>query len=116
MVFLFFGLSRFGTLNFDVVNDLDVEGAELGIKLVEIFWCEALGEDIIDIIVSDMAMLMGQMHQSLDSFGQIRRLTARASAGRPWAGGMTGLAWQRGMAFGRPVLRRSGTHGTMRLR
>ena len=67
------GSARFGALDFGMVNDLDVEAAELGVKRVQILRCQTLGQHVIDVVVGDMAVFMGQVQESLNRFGQIDR-------------------------------------------
>ena len=70
----FLGFGRLGAFDFRMVHDLDIEVAQLGVKLVQIIRREAIGQNVIDIIVGDMAMLMRKMKQSLNRFGQINGL------------------------------------------
>ena len=64
-----------------MVNDLDVQTAQLGIKLVQILRRQTLGKHIIDIVVSDVTVFVSQVQQRLNRFGQIGRRCGACSSG-----------------------------------
>ena len=74
-VFLFFRFRRLGALDFGVVNDLDVEVAQLGIELIQILRRQTVGQDVVDVVVGDVAVLVRQVQQRLDGLSQVRCLT-----------------------------------------
>ena len=65
---------RFGALNFSMVDNFNVQPAELGIKLVQVFRRHPFRQDVVDVIIGDVPMLLGQMQQRLNRLRQIRRL------------------------------------------
>ncbi len=48
-----------------MVHDLDIQVAELGVKLVQILRRQTVRQDIVDIVVSDMAVFVGQCSRVL---------------------------------------------------
>ena len=67
-VFFLLGLSGFGAFDFRLVDDFDVQTAELRIKLIQIFGRETFRQDVIDVVVSDVAIFMGQVEKRLNRF------------------------------------------------
>ena len=60
-IFFFLRFGRLGALDFRLVDNFDIQAAQLRIKLIQIFRREAFGQNVIDIVVSDVAILLGQM-------------------------------------------------------
>ena len=77
-ILLFLRLRRLGPLHLGVVHDLDVEIAQFRVKLVQVLRRQAVGQDVVDIVVGDVAVLVGQVEQGLDGLGQVRRLDGLA--------------------------------------
>ena len=93
-VLFLFRFRRLGALHLGLVHDLDVEVAQLGVKLVQVLRRQPVRQDVVDVVVGDVAVLLGQVEQGLDGFGQIQlpgpvwRLLECLGCwrGRPWPG------------------------------
>ena len=65
-----FGLP--GALGLGLIHDdFHVEAAQFGQQRVQIFRAEIVRQNVVDVIVSDVAVLLGEMEQRLDRLGQI---------------------------------------------
>ncbi len=100
-VFLFLRLGRFGSLNLGVVHDLHVQVAQLRIELVQVLRRQAVRQDVVDVVVGDVAVLLGQVEQSLDGFGQIYSLAELAGRGSHVAVGIGLFGLGSGTSLGR---------------
>ena len=113
-VLFLFRFSRFGSLDLSMVHNLHVEVAELGIEIVQILRREALWENVVDVVVGDVAVLLRQVQQRLDRFGQISRL---AGVRRRWLSNCVGSLRRRSSRyFGHSLRGRTQVVVDMRLR
>jgi hypothetical protein len=60
-IFFFLRFGWFGAFHLGVVDYLNIQSAQLGIQLIQILRRQALRQHIVDVIVSDVAVLMSQM-------------------------------------------------------
>jgi len=65
-VVLFLWLRGLGTLDLGVVYDLHIEAPKLRVKLIQILGRESLRKNVVDVVVGDVAMLVGQVEQGLN--------------------------------------------------
>ena len=88
-------LAAVGALGLGLVHDdFHVEAAQLAQQRVEIVGAQIIRQNVVDVVVSDVAVLLAEMHQRLDRLGQIHR--GRRRYGRARAR----------LAIGRQFLRR----------
>ena len=65
-----------------VHDDFHVQTPQLGQQRVQVFGAEIVRQNVIDVVVSDVAVLLREMQQRLDRLGQIHgRLNGRRSSG-----------------------------------
>ncbi len=59
-------------IHFGLIDDLDLEVAELHVNLVEIIrGDDILGQRVVNVVVSEVALLLGEANQFLDLLGQL---------------------------------------------
>lgn len=79
--FLRFGLG-FGALQIGRFDNLDLEAAQFGVNGVEEFGRDKLvGQGVVDVVVSEVALFLGQTEQFLDFFGNNGRIHGEGDMG-----------------------------------
>jgi len=78
VVFFFPGrcvFRRFGTfraLGFGLIHhDFHIQTPQFGEQSIQIIRTQIIGQNVIDVVIGDVAMLLAQMQQRLDRFRQI---------------------------------------------
>ena len=65
-------LGLLDAIDFGLVDDLDLEIAELDVDLIEIVGSDdVIRQSIVDIVVGEVALFLGEADEFLDFFGQI---------------------------------------------
>jgi hypothetical protein len=102
-------LGLFDPIHFRLIDDLDLQVAELAVDLVQVIRRDnAVGQCVIDVAVGQIALFLGQPQQLLDLFGQIHasgsanhlRDLRRASSGIPGRGWCPGKGGKRALSLG----------------
>ena len=96
----FLGLNPIGggPLDLSGGGNLHAEFLELGVQAVQVIGRHSLGQKLVDVVVSEVALFAGQEPEALDRFAEIpgRPRCRRGSGGvagnanRPWPGGGPG--------------------------
>ena len=102
-VLLFLRFGWLGPLHFRVIYDLDIEIAQLHVKVVEVLRRQPVRQNVVDIVVGDMAVLVGQVEQRLDGFSQIHRRGGFAGRMNAMAAGIGGLGLGIGLRLSRAI-------------
>ena len=72
LVFVFLRLRLLDAVHFGLVNDLDLQDAQLAVKIVQFLGRnDRVGQGVVDVGVSQVALLLGQADQFLDFLGQV---------------------------------------------
>src|SRR6266850_4369755 len=80
--------------------NLDAKVVELGIERVQVVGRHTIRQNVIDIVVRELALLAGQLEQGFECFSQIRHLGPSASTGITVNLGADDLALSSGSGFG----------------
>ena len=102
-IFLFLGFRRFCPFDFRMVHDFDVEIAQFCVEFIEVLGCQAVRQHVINIVVSDMTVLLGQMEQGFDGLGHIRRLDRLIDHWSPLVSAWVALVWAAERALAAPL-------------
>src|SRR5581483_1943534 len=72
LLFLLLGFRLLDAVDFRGIHDLDFEIVELGINLVEVLRSDdAVGERVVDIVVGEVALFLGEDDQFANLFCQV---------------------------------------------
>ena len=95
---LLFPLGLFDAVHFGLVNDVDIQVAQLDINLIELLRPdEGVGQRVGNIAIGEIPLLLGQADQFFDL---LRDLKTRLVPGRGWVGadglggGEGAVAWR----------------------
>ena len=76
-------LAAFGAFGLGLVHDdFHVKAAQLAQQRVQIVGAQIVRQNVVDVIVGDVAVFLAEMHERLDRLGQIHRGLRRAGSGR----------------------------------
>ncbi len=73
LVFVFVRFGLFDAVHFRLVDDFDFQVAQFAVEIVQfVRGDDAIGQGVVDVVVGQVALFLGQADEFLDLFGQVQ--------------------------------------------